>query len=95
MAAPVRSEESQECWPGNRNHVSDHVGIAETYFGLSQTALQRRRYDNSHACVAQVIAGNWDKKCEPVHKRGKYFSFVQEVPGGYRKNPNAIADASI
>jgi len=95
MAAPVRLEELQECWAGNRNHVSDHVGIAETYFGLSQTALQRRCYDNSLACVAQVIAGKWDKKCEPVHKRGKYFGFVQKVPGGHQISPNAIADASI
>jgi hypothetical protein len=53
-------------------------------FGLSQTAFQRRRYDNSPACVTDVLANNWGKKCEPVHKKSKHFAFVQKVLGGHQ-----------
>jgi len=95
VAAPIRSEESQECWPGNRNHVSDHVGIAKTYFVFLQMALQRRRHDGFHAGVTEVMAAGWGKKCESVHKKGKYFGVVQEVPGDHQKSPNAITEASI
>ena len=64
-------------------------------FGVSHTVLQWRRYDNFHACVTHVLASNWGKKCESVHKKGKDFVVVQEVPGGHQKSPNAIAGASI
>jgi hypothetical protein len=34
-------------------------------------------------------------KCEPVHKKGKHFGLVQEIPLAHQKNPNAIADSYL
>jgi hypothetical protein len=59
-------------------------------------AYRRRCLSDAVMTVSMpVIASNWGKKCESVHKRGKGFGVVQKVPGGYQKSPNAIAEASI